>query len=498
MPRREPMSPPALPGFEPVRLLGSGGYADVFLYEQKMPQRQVAVKVLVPDVLGGGDGREGFTAEANLMARVSAHPYIVQVFQADISADGRPFLVMEYYSGRNYHERAGEESFSVPEVLRVGVQLASAVETAHRAGILHHDIKPANILTSEYQRPGLTDFGIASGHVQTGPDGVSIPWAPPEALGGEHRDERADVYSLAATLYHLLAGRSPFEVRGADNGELALLGRVERAPVPLTGRTDVPARLERTLANAMAKDPSMRPGSAAELGRQLQAVESELQLTPTTLELAGESRPVRPRDSDEDDDATRVKGVVAIEAQPSNLIRDIGVAAVGPPPSPRRREGMLAEPDVADTRAPSSPGSSIEEDAGQPPRPLGLIVAVLCALLLVIGVGIATVVAGGSDDDGPDDLDQFEVNDALSGNREAAPGPFPVTSVASVENDDGTFTHTWDAPEGAAFFAVTVDGDDTSERVDDTSFVSSASCVLVEAVGEAGQIAAATRAEGCG
>ena len=160
--------------------------------------------------------------------------------------------------------RAGIVLFTVEVVLRTVIQLACAVETAHRAGIIHRDIKPANVLVSQYGAPGLTDFGIAGrGGAAVDDDddvGVSVPWAPPEVLFGQSNgDARADVYSLAATLWQLLVGRSPFEVPGGDNTAYALMPRIRANPAPSTGRADVPVSLERLLAQAMAKDPANRP-----------------------------------------------------------------------------------------------------------------------------------------------------------------------------------------------------------------------------------------------
>jgi serine/threonine protein kinase len=176
------MQPPALPGYEPVRLLGSGGYSDVFLYDQVMPRRQVAIKVLVTHGLGDA-GRQQFNDEANAMAAVSTHPYIVTVFEAQVSSGGHPYLVMEFYPRPNFSVRARREKIPVAEVLRTGIRVASAVETAHRAGILHRDIKPPNILTSAYNLPGLTDFGIATSFTEgVEAQGMSIPWSPPEIL----------------------------------------------------------------------------------------------------------------------------------------------------------------------------------------------------------------------------------------------------------------------------------------------------------------------------
>lgn len=144
--------PPALAGHTFVRRLGAGGYAEVFLYEQNNTHLRVAVKVLFKENLTDRI-REQFAAEANAMAELADHPNIVQVFQADVTSDGRPYLVMKYYPQLNLAARARAERLSVPEVLQIGVRISCAVETAHRVGILHRDIKPANILTSQYGEP---------------------------------------------------------------------------------------------------------------------------------------------------------------------------------------------------------------------------------------------------------------------------------------------------------------------------------------------------------
>ncbi len=326
-------APPKIPGLVFVQPLGSGGYADVFLYEQQSPRMPVAVKVLKSEGLTDGL-RQQFVEEADTMAALGDHPYIVQVFRSGTSDDGRPYLVMKYYPPPNLAMRARAERFSVEDVLRTGIQLASAVETAHRAHITHRDIKPANVLVSAYGAPGLTDFGIAGrgareGDVEaesTDDVGVSVPWAPPEVLYGQSNgDERSDVYSLAATLWQLLVGRSPFEVPGGDNSAYALMPRIRSTAPPATGRQDVPAGLERLLSQAMAKDPAHRPASALELARALQAVEQQQRLgrTPivvldeqghTTLVSQTQGSPTGR--SVDDEDRTRIKAPQTVVAQP--------------------------------------------------------------------------------------------------------------------------------------------------------------------------------------
>ena len=501
MSRRALTTPPLLAGFEYVSLIGSGGYAEVFLYQQAMPNRRVAIKVLDTASLPDGAGQSDFTAEANLMASVSAHPYIVQVFHAAIAPDGRPYLIMEFYSGPNFYERARSEKMSVAEALRVGVQLSSAVEAAHRVGILHRDIKPANVLTSEYRRPGLTDFGIASvqGPETDTADGVSIPWSPPEALGDAPADRRSDVYSLAATVYTLVAGRSPFEIPGGDNRHLALIGRIERNPVPPIGRPDVPASLERVLAGAMSKDPAYRPATAAEFGRQLQSVESEMHLAVTELDLADEQRSARSR-VDDDDDSTRVKGVTEVRAQEDRP--SVPIAAVPERPraggsiAPREREGMLGEPDVDETmhRAPAQQAepSGLAAPAGVDRK--WLIAGGIAAALIAVVLGAALLGGGGDSGEVTQQIDESQINDNIG--QPIAVTPSPLQQVAATDNGDGSFTFSWEDRGDGFTYAVTPDGAAAAERVDQPTFDALVECIEVEVIADSGLISAPTR--GCG
>src|SRR5262249_12632195 len=229
------------------------------------------------------------------MAGLGRHPNIVQIFEVASTAGGRPYLTMEYYPGDNLGERVAKGGrLPVDQVLRIGIQICGAVQTAHQAGLLHRDIKPANILISVADEPGLSDFGIAGRGTDDESDlGVSIPWSPPEVLSGESNGTaQSDVYSLAATLWHLLVGRSPFAVPGGDNRPPALLRRILAGPpAPPTGRADVPAALERLLQQAMAPDPRRRPASARDLARPLPAVEQELRLPRTPDVVPGGSPP---------------------------------------------------------------------------------------------------------------------------------------------------------------------------------------------------------------
>ncbi|GAA1644755.1 serine/threonine-protein kinase [Microbacterium flavum] len=288
MTRRLPSAPPLLPGLDYVRPLGSGGFADVFLYQQDMPRRQVAVKVLPigerdPDML------RMFNAEADVLAHLSAHPSIVTVYQAGISADGRPFIVMEYCPG-SLAQRYRIERVPVEEVMAIAVRLAGALESAHRAGLIHRDIKPSNILITTFGSAVLADFGISSTLVRSGDDEVlamSIPWSAPEVVAEQTGGTIAsEVWGLGATVYSLLAGHSPFERREKGQNTRDLMRRrIARGTFVPIARDDVPDALQQVLATAMARDPARRYRSAAEFGEAVREVQRGAGLAPTPLEV---------------------------------------------------------------------------------------------------------------------------------------------------------------------------------------------------------------------
>ncbi|PYI66694.1 serine/threonine protein kinase [Arthrobacter livingstonensis] len=312
--RRPPAPPPDIPGYNFLSVLGSGGFSDVYLYEQDRPRRKVAVKVLVADLKTDG-ARRRFESEANLMAQLSTHPYIVTIYEAEITDAGHSYLAMEYCSRPSLDVRYRRARFSVDEALSVGIQVSSAVETAHRAGIAHRDIKPANILVTDYNRPALTDFGI-SGTMDAAQDddaGMSIPWSPPESFtAGATDGVKVDIWALGATLYTLLAGHSPFVIPGADNSQRELINRINSAPLPRLGRADVPEALDLVLATAMSKSPASRYASAKAFARALMRIQADLNLSVTPFEVQ-EEVPLEEADPDAGFEATRVRSVLSID-----------------------------------------------------------------------------------------------------------------------------------------------------------------------------------------
>jgi len=329
--RRAVSAPPTLPGFEYEKLLGSGGFADVFLYKQQLPRRDVAVKVLLADGFEG-EARKRFAAEANVMAQLSTHPYIVTIYHADIADGTRPYFVMEYCPGPSLAERYKARPLDVADALRTGIRVGSAVAAAHAAGILHRDIKPANVLTNGFGWPALTDFGIAStlegevpmhttslsggGSGDTASVGLSVPWSPAEMFQDDpDPDVRSDVFSLAATIHTVLAGRTPFELPGRNNGTLDLIGRIERGAITPIGRDDVPQTLIAVLNKAMSPRRVDRYASAVDFVRALQRIELELGYSPTGIDLPSFGADALGRPENDGGDETRFRPIATVEAQ---------------------------------------------------------------------------------------------------------------------------------------------------------------------------------------
>ncbi|HMR48833.1 MAG TPA: serine/threonine-protein kinase [Arachnia sp.] len=303
-------TPPELPGFTYLDWLGGGGFADVFCYQDGLGRR-VAVKVL------HGTGGSAFNAEANLMAKLSSHPNIVTVFYSGVAADGRPFLVMEECGTAHLGARIAKRLLTVSKAMEITIQVAGAVETAHRMGILHRDIKPANVLFTDFGRPALTDFGISvDGDTQAANNALSRLWAPQEQYpdSGMAMGPWSDVFSLAATMWAMLVGRSPLEEPGGANDRLSLRHRARTFVPRPTGRQDVPEALERILATALARDPQQRYQSVLDFARALQGVQGQLNDSVTPIDVLSEHVEEDLADDTELNEAgTRISGFMLID-----------------------------------------------------------------------------------------------------------------------------------------------------------------------------------------
>ena len=270
-------------GYRNLTRIDQGGFAVVYRALDTRFDRTVALKILRSDILDERRLRR-FSAECLAIGRVSSHPNIVTVYDAGTTAGHRPWLAMEYCSGGSLaHKVARTGPLPVTEVISIGARLCDALAAAHGAGILHRDVKPANVLLTSYGEPALADFGIASVRIDDDPalamatetGAYTVVHAAPEILGGKAGTAAADIYSLGSTLYTLLAGQAPFAAE-ASAGLAPLVTRILRNDVPVIARHGVPPELEALLRTAMAARPQDRPASAAELGARLAALGQRL------------------------------------------------------------------------------------------------------------------------------------------------------------------------------------------------------------------------------
>ena len=260
-------------GYQHFTRIGAGGFSAVYRAEQAGLGRQVAVKVLHADLESTGE-QQTFERECRALGLLSRHPNIVTVYHDAVTDDGRHCIVMELYHGTVRELLAGEGRRPVGEVLQLGVKIGSALQVAHDAGVLHRDVKPHNILLSDYGEPALSDFGISVIDVErsvSAASGLSLAYASPEALDGRRATRASDIYSLGATLFHLLEGEPPF----ASPRMEATLAKIMTEAPPELSRDDVTDSLRDVLRTCLAKAPADRPESAGALVVALRQTEAE-------------------------------------------------------------------------------------------------------------------------------------------------------------------------------------------------------------------------------
>lgn len=261
-------------GFTDAEEIGRGGFGVVYRCTQPELDRTVAVKVLTAEL--DSENRARFFREQQAMGRLTGHPNVVTVLQSGTTERGRPFLVMPYHAGGSLDAQVHRDGpLRLGAVLWIGVKIAGALESAHRLGIVHRDVKPGNILLTDYGEPALTDFGIAriAGGFQTtsGMLTGSPAFTAPEVLEGQPSTPATDVYGLGATLFCALTGHAAFERRDGENVVTQFL-RITTQPVPDLRDSGIPDDLSAVVAAAMSRDPRQRP-SPMELGEALRKVQ---------------------------------------------------------------------------------------------------------------------------------------------------------------------------------------------------------------------------------
>jgi eukaryotic-like serine/threonine-protein kinase len=277
-----------------VRRLARGGMAEVWEAVDDVLARPVAVKILLPHLADDEAFVARFRREAIAAARLS-DPHIVSIYDT-CSRDGVEAIVMELVRGSTLRQLLDHEgALDARRATDIAVQVARALDHAHRNGLVHRDVKPGNILLSEDGRVLVTDFGIAKA-ASEGADLTEVgqvvgtaKYLSPEQVRGESVDARSDVYALGVVLYEMLGGRPPFT---GDNSTATAVARLTSDAVPLHQlRHDVPPELEEAVCTAMELEPADRQQSAAELARVLGRALHGAGLTTGTDHTAGLVRP---------------------------------------------------------------------------------------------------------------------------------------------------------------------------------------------------------------
>ncbi|MEU7633481.1 protein kinase [Nocardia sp. NPDC049220] len=274
-------------GLSGAEEIGRGGFGVVYRCIQTVLDRVVAVKVLSSEI--DQESRERFLREEQAMGRLSGHPNIVDILQVDVTATGLPLIVMPYFNRGSLDQLIRDQGpLTWSDSVRAGVKLAGAIESAHRAGILHRDVKPANVLISGYGEPELTDFGIARipGGFRTSSSLItgSPAYTAPEVLKGDEPTVRSDIYGLGSTLFALLTGHAAYE-RQAGEKVVAQFLRITTQPVPDLREVDIPSDVADAIERAMSPNPRDRPETALEFGELLRSVQGDHDQLPDEMAL---------------------------------------------------------------------------------------------------------------------------------------------------------------------------------------------------------------------
>lgn len=274
-------------GFEDARQVGRGGAGVIYRCYETALGRNVAVKVLPSSF--DEESRERFLREGYAMGGLSGHPNIVHILRVGMTVSNRPYIVMPYHPADSLAVRLRHEGpIPWPEALRIGVKLCGALETAHRNGTLHRDIKPANVLINDYGEPQLSDFGIA--HIDGGYETATgffsgtIDYTAPEVMTGNPATVVADIYSLGATIFALIAGNAAHERRKGED-LIAQYLRISSTGVPDMRPDGIPDAVCSAIEHAMSIEPEKRPASAEEFGRELQAAQRNNGLKPDAMAI---------------------------------------------------------------------------------------------------------------------------------------------------------------------------------------------------------------------
>ena len=279
------IGPDAIEGYDIKEQIGRGGFATVYRAADLAHGRSVAIKVINGAL--NADERRRFDRERLAIGQVADHPNVVGVYESGVTEEGQAYMVLEFATGGSLGDRLEQHgSVPWPEAVEIMGEVADAVSAAHAVDIRHRDIKPDNILLSQYGVPKLSDFGIASvasGVTTTSAATMTISHSPPEMLQGTEITDTADVYALASTFHQLVSGQPPF-FRAGDANVGALITRVLTEPAPSLVDHGLPTAVAEVISRALVKDPAARTPTAADFRTQLLAAAAQAPTPPVDPE----------------------------------------------------------------------------------------------------------------------------------------------------------------------------------------------------------------------
>ncbi len=266
--------------YQIIEKIGAGGMGEVYLAEDTKLKRKVALKFLPSHLVLNEDIKTRFLREAQAVAKLN-HPNIVTVHDVN-EFNGRPFFAMEHVEGHLLHYFAHEKPLPIDEVIDYAVQVCQGVGEAHRAGVIHRDIKATNIIVDTKGRARLLDFGLAAVAgddklTKTGSTLGTVSYMSPEQVSGRDIDKRSDLFSFGVVLYELLAGRTPFR---RDSEGATLRAIMQDAPEPLSRyKSGIPQKLQQIVDKLLEKDRAMRYQTAEDIIADLKRLVYDSQQT---------------------------------------------------------------------------------------------------------------------------------------------------------------------------------------------------------------------------
>ena len=276
-----------------TRELGAGGMGVVYEAVDTKLDRTVALKFLPPESTRDPDAKARFIHEAKAASALD-HPNVCTIYEVGETEDNQLFLAMACYEGETLKERIARGPLPLDEALNIARQIAEGLAKAHAQGIVHSDIKPANIFLTQDGLVKVVDFGLAkltglAGITRTGTTLGTAGYMSPEQYKGKDVDERSDIWALGIVLYEMITGETPF--RG-DFEQAVMYSILNEAPRSVRNlRSDVPLDVERLIDKTLSKDPNKRPQASSKLAAAIQSMIRQLEVNPVGLAVNGDKKP---------------------------------------------------------------------------------------------------------------------------------------------------------------------------------------------------------------